>query len=193
MNRLQALAAALNLGFDQFTFRVKGQTRDMEQADTIRVQVAVQYKTRSWQTIDVDLGPAKRDHIDLIAPRVHRLAELGIPVVSPVRCLRLADQVAQKLHACTGPFSTGRARDVLDILLIHTLGELDYAEAAKATRSIFSERATHQFPPNATIPPEWATELESLARDLDFPIRTASEMQRRFREIVGELVNAGGA
>jgi hypothetical protein len=29
------------------------------------------------------------------------LAELGIPVTSPVRCLGLANQVAQKLHACT--------------------------------------------------------------------------------------------
>jgi hypothetical protein len=43
-NRLQTLSAALSLGFDQFTFRVKAQTRDMEQADTIRVQVALQYK-----------------------------------------------------------------------------------------------------------------------------------------------------
>ena len=35
----------------------------MDQADTIRVQVALQYKTRSWQTIDVDLGPAKLDKL----------------------------------------------------------------------------------------------------------------------------------
>jgi hypothetical protein len=39
----------------------------MEQVDTIRVEVARQYKTRSWQTIDFDLGPAKLDNIDLIA------------------------------------------------------------------------------------------------------------------------------
>jgi hypothetical protein len=191
-NRLQTLSAALNLGFDQFTFRIKAQTRDMEQADTIRVQVALQYKTRSWQTIDVDLGPAKLDNIDLIAPQVHGLAELGIHVVSPVRCLRLADQVAQKLHACTGPFSAGRARDILDILLIDTLGELNYAEARNAARRIFEERATHEFPPNTTIRPEWGPELEALARDLGFPIRTASEMQQRFREFIGMLVRADG-
>jgi hypothetical protein len=191
-NRLQTLSAALNLGFDQFTFRVKAQTRDMEQADTIRVQVALQYKTRSWQTIDVDLGPAKFDNIDLIGPQVHGLAELGIHVVSPVRCLRLADQVAQKLHACTGPFSVGRARDILDILLIDTLGDLNYAEAGNAARRIFEERATHEFPPSTTIRSEWSPELEALARDLGFPIRTASEMQQRFREFVGMLVRAGG-
>jgi hypothetical protein len=58
MGRIQALAAALQLGFDLFSFRVKAQTRKMEAADTVRVSVAVQYRTRSWQTIDVDLGPA---------------------------------------------------------------------------------------------------------------------------------------
>ena len=154
-SRLQTLSSALSFGFDQFTFRVKAQTREMEQADTIRVQVAVQYRTRAWQTIEVDLGPAKLDHIDLIEPRVHGLAELGIPVVSPVRCLNLADQIAQKLHACTGPVSAGRARDVLDILLIDTLGELDYRAAAEASRRVFEERGTHEFPPKAAIPPEW--------------------------------------
>ncbi len=190
-NRLQTLSAALNLGFDQFTFRAKAQTRNMDQADTIRVQVALQYKTRSWQTIDVDLGPAKLDNIDLIAPRVHGLAELGIPVVSPVRCLKLADQVAQKLHACTGPFSAARARDILDILLIDTLGELNYAETGTAVPRVFEERATHNFPPNTTIRPEWGPELEALARDLGFPIRTASDMQQRFSKFVETLVRAG--
>ena len=153
--RLQTLSEVLKVGFDHFTFRVKSRTRDMEQADTVRIQVAVEYKTRSWQTIDVDLGPATFGHTDLIEPKVHGLAELGLPVTSPVRCLKLADQVAQKLHACTGPFSLGRARDVLDIILIDTLGELDYAATAQVARSVFIERATHDFPPEATFPVEW--------------------------------------
>ena len=190
-SRLRTLSEVLKIGFDQFTFRVKAQTRDMEQADTVRIQVAVQYKTRSWQTIEVDLGPAKSGHTDLIEPKVHGLAELGVPVTSPVRCLRLADQVAQKLHACTGPFSSGRARDVLDIILVDTLGELDYAETAGAARTIFSERATHDFPPDPNIPPEWGPELEAWAKDLGFPIRTASQIQERFRGIVMALIGAG--
>jgi hypothetical protein len=189
-SRLEALSTALRPGFDRFTFRVKAQTRDMEQADTTRIQVVLQYRTRSWQTIEVDLGPAKVGHVDLIEPRVRGLAELGIPVISPVRCLSLADQVAQKLHACTGPFSPGRARDILDILLIDLLGELDYKAAAKASRKIFKERATHKFPPNSTIPREWGPELEALARDLEFPFRTVSTIERRFLEIVANLARA---
>jgi len=34
-DRLRSLTEALAAGFDEFTFRIKAQTRDMEQADTI--------------------------------------------------------------------------------------------------------------------------------------------------------------
>lgn len=77
--RLQSLSEALSGGFDQFTFRIKAQTRYMDQADTLRVLVAIQYRTRSWQTIEVDLGPANIDRVDLIEPKVRGLVELGIP------------------------------------------------------------------------------------------------------------------
>lgn len=186
-SRLQMLAETLRLGFDEFTFRVKAQTRDMAQADTIRIQVAIQYRTRAWQTIEVDLGPAKAGHVDLIEPRVQGLLELGIPVISPVRCLGLADQVAQKLHACTGPAAIGRARDVLDILLIDMLGELDYPAAAVAAQRVFEERATHRFPPDFVMPVEWRSELEVLAAELGLPLRTAAAIEKRFRDVIQML------
>jgi hypothetical protein len=159
----------------------------MEQADTIRVQVAIQYRTRAWQTIEVDLGPANADKVDLIEPRVRGLVELGIPVVSPVRCLNLAEQVAQKLHACTGPAAVGRARDVLDILLIDALGQLNYGATADAATRVFAERATHPFPPAFVMPPEWVPELESMARELGFALTDAAEIEQRFRELIRKL------
>lgn len=191
--RLHTLSDALRLGFDEFTFRVKAQTRDMEQADTVRVQVAIQYRTRSWQTIEVDLGPANAGQVDLVEPRVQGVLELGIPVISPVPCLGLADQVAQKLHACTGPVATGRARDVLDILLIDMLGELDYPATARAARRVFEERATHPFPPEFVMPEEWRPELEGLAAELGFPLLTASAIERRFLEFIQVLQGAARA
>ena len=192
-SRLQTLAEALRLGFDEFTFRVKAQTRDMEQADTVRVQVAIQYRTRAWQTIEVDLGAAKSGHVDLVEPKVPGLLELGIPVISHVRCLGLADQVAQKLHACTGPAAAGRARDVLDILLIDMLGELDYRKTADAARCVFEQRATHTFPPEFVMPEEWRAELEGLAEELGFPLRTSSVIEQRFLEVIQMLERAARA
>lgn len=189
-NRLDLLRRALELGFDDFTFRVKAQTRDMEQADTVRVQVAVQYRTRAWQTIDVDLGPASKRKVDFVEPQVQGLLELGLNVTSPVRCLGLAEQVAQKLHACTAPYSTSRARDVLDILLIEMLGGLDYRRTSAAARTVFEERATHAFPPAFIMPPEWRPEIESLAVQLGFPQSGAGEIEERFRAVLQLIVEA---
>jgi hypothetical protein len=131
--------------------------------------------------------PQKRVQFDFVDPHVQGLAELGIPVTSPVRCLRLADQVAQKLHACTGPAAAGRGRDVLDILLIDALGELNYPETADAALNVFEERATHAFPPAFIMPAEWRSELETMAVELDFPIKASAEIEKRFREIIQEL------
>jgi hypothetical protein len=50
-DRLKGFERALTLGFDAFTFRLKAQTRSMDLADTVRVPVAVQYRSRAWQTV----------------------------------------------------------------------------------------------------------------------------------------------
>jgi hypothetical protein len=86
---------------------------EMELADTVRVEVAVEYKTRAWQTIEVDLGPGEEREVDLVTPAIEGVAEIGLPITNQVRCLGINEQVAQKLHACTGPQRQDRARDIL--------------------------------------------------------------------------------
>jgi hypothetical protein len=83
--RLTAFEQALKLGFDQFTFRLKARVRHMELADTVRTQVAIQHRTRSWQTIEVDIGPAAATAVDLVKPQVEGLVEMGLDVSSPTR------------------------------------------------------------------------------------------------------------
>ena len=197
-NRLGLFREALQNGFDAFTFRVKGQTREMELADAVRVQVAVAYQTRAWQTIDVDLGPGpavdQRVAVDLVEPRVLGLAELGIWVTTPIRCLGLPEQVAQKLHACTAPRAGSRARDILDILLIDLLGVLDYGAAASAAKRVFAERATHDFPPVFTMPGAWRQEVERTAMELGFLVTDPNEIEEQFRGVIARLgEEAGGA
>ena len=138
--RIRKLEEVLKLGFDAFTFRMKPEIHQMELADTVRVEVAVQYKTRSWQTVEIDLGPGEAREIDLVAPAITGIAEMGLPVTPHVRCISIPDQVAQKLHACTGPQKEDRARDVLDILLLDMLGQIDYrrtqSSAEEFSRSV---------------------------------------------------------
>jgi hypothetical protein len=190
-DRLESFGQAVALGFDEFTFRLKAQTRSMDLADTVRVQIAVQYRTRAWQTIDVDLGPAGPGAIDLVEPAVRGLAEMGLPITSPIRCLSLNDQVAQKLHACTAPHSQGRARDILDILLIDLLGKLDFRKLREAAETLFAQRATHPFPPEASIPPAWRAEVQALATELGYPVTDPLAVEERFRALVRSISEAG--
>ncbi|HZP05371.1 MAG TPA: nucleotidyl transferase AbiEii/AbiGii toxin family protein [Terracidiphilus sp.] len=187
--RLSSFATALQLGFDEFTFRLRPQTHHMELADTVRIEVAILYKTRGWQTVDVDLGPPGAENADLVNPAIIGLAEMGLPVTTPVRCLNLSEQVAQKLHACTGPASAGRARDVLDILLIDSLGKLDYAQTRVAVEKVFRERATHQLPRTFELPVAWQLELESLASSLHSPIKSANQIALKFQSILAQIAS----
>lgn len=52
--------SALALRFDDFIFRLKGKPLNMEKVDAVRLELAIQYRTRAWQTIDVDLGQQER-------------------------------------------------------------------------------------------------------------------------------------
>ena len=189
--RLRVFEDALKPAFDLFTFRLKSRARHMDLADTVRIEVRIQYRTRAWQTIEVDLGPAGATNADLVRPAVPGLAEMGLPVPSPVRCLNLSEQVAQKLHACTSPdATTGRARDIVDILLIEMLGELDCAGACAAAQRVFNERGAHAFPPAFALRPTWRLELESLAAELGFPVTGAAEIERRFHKTIDSIAAA---
>jgi Nucleotidyl transferase AbiEii toxin, Type IV TA system len=190
VERIRRLGEVLQLRFDEFTFRLKPEIHEMELADTVRVEVAVQYKTRAWQTVDIDLGPGGARELDLVEPAIVGLAEMGVPMTRQVRCLGINEQVAQKLHDCTGPQREDRARDVLDILLLEMLGQLDYARMRIAAERIFVERATHVFPTSTALPAEWRQELESLAQELGYRTRDAEGIEQEFSAVVQAIATA---
>ena len=186
--RIRKLEEVMKLGFDAFTFRLKPEIHQMEMADTVRVEVAVQYKTRSWQTVEIDLGPVEAREVDLVAPAIPAIAEMGLPLTTHVRCISISEQVAQKLHACTGPQREDRARDVLDILLLDMLGQLDYRRAREAAERVFAKRATHAFPPSTALPAEWRRELEGLAQELGYRTTKAEQVEAEFAAVVQRIV-----
>ena len=85
--RIRGLGDVLQLAFGEFTFRLKPEIHEMELADTVRVEVAVQYKTRAWQTADIDLGPGEAREVDFVEPAITGLAKMGMPMAPHVRCL----------------------------------------------------------------------------------------------------------
>jgi hypothetical protein len=187
--RLRALDAAIALGFDRFGFRRKGTPYTLEQVDTVRIEIAITHKGRSFQTLDVDLGPAGELH-DLVQPEIRGLNELGLPVTSPVRCLTLAVQVAQKIHAATNPRivndpKQNRARDILDVLLVELLGQLDVSAVSEASMRIFKERNEHTWPPSMPVyPRDWKERLVDMASNLGYPLTDADQMIQAFQKTI---------
>jgi hypothetical protein len=188
--RIRRLGEVLQLEFDGFTFHLKPEIHEMELADTVRVEVAVEYKTRAWQTVDIDLGPGGAREVDLVKPAITGLAEMGLPMARHIRCLGINEQVAQKLHACTGPQQEGRGRDVLDILLVDMLGQLDRTQVRISAERIFRERATHEFPPKAKLPAEWRGELESLSEELGYRTANAEGIEAEFAAVLHAIATA---
>jgi hypothetical protein len=94
---------------------------------------------------------------------------MGLPIAPHVRCLGINEQVAQKLHACTGPLREDRARDVLDILLVDMLGKLDYPRVRGTAERVFVERH---------------------ARELGYPITNAEGIEAKFVAVVQAIATA---
>ena len=130
--RIRRLSEVLQLRFDEFTFRLKPEQHEMELADTVPVEVAVEYKTRAWQTIEVDLGPGEAREVDLVTPAIEGVAEMGLPITNQVRCLGINEQVAQKLHACTESSKT-RARTRLRPKIFHGTLQIDFIRSRTGT------------------------------------------------------------
>jgi hypothetical protein len=74
--------------------------------------------------------------------------------------------------------------------LIDLLGRLDVDAVRAAALQVFSDRATHKFPPMIQIAAEWRPELEVLAKELGYPTTSAEEIEARFRAFVESLASA---
>lgn len=190
--RFLMLERAVALGFDEFTFRAKV-PHDLELVDTVRVDVAIAYRGRGVQTIQIDLGPADESAVDLVTPTIRGVAELGIRVTSPVRCITLDVQIAQKLHACTNPRvlqNENRARDIMDVLLLDMLGQLDPKAVRAACVQVFAQRAEHAWPPPVEIPATWKVELAALATQQGLPFESGDAIVAAFSTLYEKITSA---
>ena len=70
------------------------------------------------------------------------------------------------------------------------LGRINYGQARAAAERIFTARATHPFPPSASLPAEWRRELENLAQELGYPTTNAEEIEAKFAVVVQVIATA---
>jgi hypothetical protein len=184
---LSVFDRALSVGFNDFQFRRKGAARVIGN-DVFGLEVAVDYLGRPWATIPVDLGPATQDAQTESVPPIS-LRELGLTEPRGVPCPAIAEQVAQKVHALSEPYTEGRtnprARDILDILLLVQRANVEFSAVRVSCERIFAERATHPWPIfNFVFPLDWTVTLGNLARDAGYETDDVRVIALRFNDFL---------
>jgi cell wall assembly regulator SMI1 len=170
-----ALADALAKGWSDFTGRlVKRPKRAPEDVAEQYVmqpyEVKMQYRSKDWRTIDLELG---HDEIGCTAEPELRMpddvrdvfARLGLPEPEPIPVLALDHQIAQKLHACTFP-GNDRAHDLVDLQLL-VRDWPDLAAVGATAERLFRFRKRHAWPPNVKAGPNWIGLYTDAATGLD--------------------------
>ena len=191
-DRVEGFRAALAAGFDHFAFRVRREPRHLERADTVRVEVAITYDSRPLQTIDVDLGPADAP-VEQISTIMDVIDVLAVPIAKTISCVAISAQIAQKIHAGTNPDIVAdprqdRARDIVDVVFLESLGQVDGSAVRAAAEQVFAQRGEHQWPPAIPrFPESWLATMGSLASELKIA-NDGTEVVRRFSTILAHIL-----
>jgi hypothetical protein len=163
----------------------------------ISVRLRLSYKRRSWGSVQLEMAAVEGsmgEELDRVpaAP----LEPLQIPIPAAANCVSLRYQIAQKLHACTEVFETGREndrfRDVMDILLVEgLLRDVGLANVRAACVDIFNVRNKHKWPPQVTIYESWRAPFAALARENDFTPEDIEMAAATLTELIAKINAAG--
>ena len=106
--------------------------------------------------------------------------------------MKLAYQIAQKLHAVSEPGSE-RAHDLIDLQLICNRSQIDYAEVKDVCQRLFDYRRRQPWPAVVTALPSW-DDLYVQARnnllDNGDVLPTAAEAVTWANELIYKIVAA---
>lgn len=133
--------------------------------------VKLDYLGKPWCTVRFELGHNEIGDADApetaLADDLAGLFEsVGLPRPAPVNVMRSDHQIAQKLHAATGPGSE-RAHDLIDLQLLERQEDLDFSLVRETCTRLFTYRAAHEWPPLVVVNDDWDTLYDAAAAGLD--------------------------
>lgn len=173
---VERLEDALASGWNGFTGKlVPGKSAKPKGVPTQYVmqpfEVKLSYNGKSWITVPLEVGHNEigdADDPDILVPEdVSRIfVALGFPSLDPMPFMKLAHQVAQKLHALTEEGSE-RVHDLVDLQIIMREDAPDIADIKPLCIRLFSYRGMQQWPPRITAYPDWEMGYAAAAEGLD--------------------------
>ncbi|WIY83887.1 nucleotidyl transferase AbiEii/AbiGii toxin family protein [Propionimicrobium sp. PCR01-08-3] len=133
--------------------------------------VKLDYWGRAWCTVSFELGhneigDADEPEYRLSTELVDLFTEVGLEAPKPVPVMRVDHQVAQKLHAVSAEGSE-RARDLVDLQLLHDGEDLDLARVAATCVRLFDYRQQQAWPPVIAGSNNWTTLYAEAAEGLN--------------------------
>lgn len=183
---------ALAAGHGDFT-ATRTDIEPVRETGALRTTVKLQYRSRAWASVPVELSPTEAG----IADEIERLPakpldHLGLDGPDEIPAVAVRWQLAQKLHACTEPETDGRPndrfRDLIDILLLWDLvTPADRPAVRDACMEVFAGRGAHPWPPQLDPPSHWADGYRTLATDMAFPLDDVDEAASAVRAIIDQL------
>lgn len=192
------LRNALARGWDGFSFRLAS-WEPIHDTAAWRGDIKLQFKGQPFSTVQFEAAPAEGDAgrgTQLVDNTFVDVAALGLSPVGELPLVTLAYMLAQKLHACTDHSvperENDRARDLIDILLVHRLlADDELPDVRRACVEIFRLRDKHPWPPAVTVLPEWpAIYAVELAKTPGF---TPAEVQQAAADVdrlIAEIARA---
>lgn len=161
---LKQLNEALSHGWNGFTGRLVA----VEPPQPVGVpsayvmmpyDIKLNYCGRPWQTIRIEIGhneigDADEFETSLPSDLADVFEKLSFPQPKPLPVMKLAYQIAQKLHAVSEPGSE-RAHDLIDLQLICNRSQIDYAEVKDICQRLFDYRRRQPWPAIVTALPSW--------------------------------------
>ena len=190
---IDAVESALQGEFEGFTFRRKGEPYVMPNR-VLRVEIAIQYKGRSWATVRLDVTTNELDTLEIEYIKAFLLRPFGLTGPERLPCLALPYQIAQKIHAVSESRPQGRdndrVRDMVDLLLLRGGGGgaiADLAAVRAACQRVFDLRETHSWPPTFEPPDWWVAEFERSASEVGLREIGFAEALSAMRTFIGEI------
>jgi hypothetical protein len=134
-------------------------------------EVKLAFYGKSWHTVKLELGHNEigdaDDPVYLLAHDIAQLfTDVGLPEPTPIAVMRTDHQIAQKLHACTGP-GNERAHDLVDLQLLAASEELDLAQVRETSVRLFNYRQAQPWPPTVVAGPTWPGIYDEAGNSLD--------------------------
>jgi hypothetical protein len=130
-------------------------------ANPHRFTAKISYQGKPFVSVPIEISPIEAgnaDEFDTVSSDALTLVGLSESVAVP--CMTLPWQIAQKIHACTGPVdaprTNDRARDLVDLQLLEALTvDEPLADTEAACRAVFEARDKHEWPPLVTAQANW--------------------------------------